>query len=283
MKREQPSVSTKLSRFTRKVVSLAKKAVGDGHQPPVQKGEGGYADWVIVGLHGLREYLGHPYRRLLDVLHEMPGIVAKFGLSVEELPDFTTVCTRKQNLEMRIWRVMLRLSAQLQETGEIQAIDATGFDRVAASRHYANRTNYRFRSVKTTALVDCDSSLILDIHCSMKQPHDTQIGWQVLQRNLHQVETLTADKGYDWDEFRRFLREEDVRPVIKHREFSSLDAAHNARIDDETYHRRSVVESVFASLRRRFDDTIRARTWFGQFREIVLKAAVKNIETAIKL
>ncbi|MFB6114501.1 MAG: IS5/IS1182 family transposase, partial [Halodesulfurarchaeum sp.] len=39
----------------------------------------------------------------------------------------------------------------------------------------------------------------------------------------------------------------------------------------------------FASLRRRFDDTIRARTWFGQFREIVLKAAVKNIEVAIKV
>ena len=78
---------TKLSCFARKVVSLAKKAVGDGQQPPVQKGEGGYADWVIVGLHRLREYLGHPYRRLLDVLHEMPGIVAEFDLAVAELPD----------------------------------------------------------------------------------------------------------------------------------------------------------------------------------------------------
>jgi len=117
----------------------------------------------------------------------------------------------------------------------------------------------------------------------MKQPHDTQIGWQVLKRNLHRVETLTADKGYDWTEFRKYLREEGVRPVIKYREFAPLDAAHNARIDDEIYHRRSVVESVFASLRRRFDDTIRARTWYGQFRELVLKAAVKNIEDAIKL
>ncbi|WP_135806916.1 IS5 family transposase [Halorussus marinus] len=276
-------MSTKLSRFTRKVVSLAKKAVGGDPDPAVEKGDGGYADWVIVGLHGLREYLGHPYRRLLDVLHEMPEIVAEFGLSVAELPDFTTVCTRKQALEMQIWRVLLRLSAQLQETGDVQAIDATGFDRISASQHYANRTNYTFSSVKTTALVDCQTSLILDIHCSMKQPHDTQIGWQVLKRNLHRVETITADKGYDWDEFRHNLREEGVRPVIKHREFSSLDAAHNARIDDETYHRRSVVESVFASLRRRFDDTIRARTWFGQFREIVLKAAVKNIEAAINL
>ena len=159
-------MSSKLSRFTSRVVSLAKKAVGGDPEPSVQKGEGGYADWVIVGLHGLREYLGHPYRRLIDVLHEMPGIVAKFNLSIAELPDFTTVCTRKQDLEMGIWRVLLRLSAQLQEIGDVQAIDATGFDRVAASQHYANRTNYAFRSVKTTALVDCSTSLILDIHCS---------------------------------------------------------------------------------------------------------------------
>jgi len=54
----------------------------------------------------------------------------------------------------------------------------------------------------------------------------------------------TADKGYNWSEFRHYLREAGVRPVIKHREFSSLDAAHNARIDDDTYHHRSVVESV---------------------------------------
>jgi len=141
-----------------------------------------------------------------------------------------------------------------------QAIDATGFDRRAASRRYAKRTNYTFTAVKTTVLVDCQTSKILDIHCSMERPHDTQIGEQVLTRNLDQVDTITADKGYDWDELRGKLREEDVRPVIKHREFSSLNAAHNARLDDETYHRRSVVESVIRSLKRRFGDTLRART-----------------------
>lgn len=81
----------------------------------------------------------------------------------------------------------------------------------------------------------------------MKQLHNTQIGWQVLKRNLHRAKTPTVDKGYDWIKFRKHLKEKGVRPVIKHREFSSLEAAHNARIDDDAYHRRSVVESVFAS------------------------------------
>lgn len=79
----------------------------------------------------------------------------------------------------------------------MQAIDATGFDRHSASCYYTNRTDYTFRSVKTTALVDCDTSIVLDIQCSMKQLHDTHVGRQVLTRNLDRLQTMTADKGYD--------------------------------------------------------------------------------------
>ena len=272
---------TQLARFTDRCVDLSQKAVVGEPAPPIQKGGGGYADWVIVALHCLREYLDHPYRRLLDVLAEMPNVVSKLGLSVDELPDFTTVCTRKQELKMRIWRVLLQVSASLHEFGEVQAIDATGFQRHKASRHYVIRVGYNFDDIKTTALVDCDSTAIIDVHFSMKQPHDTQIGRQVLTRNLDDLCTVVADKGYDWDALRHELRDAGVRPVIKHREFYALDKAHNARHDEDTYHRRSLVEAIFYALKRRFGETLRARTWFGQFRELVLKAAVRNIEQAV--
>lgn len=271
---------SRLSRFTDRLVALAKRAVSGDPDTAVKKGDGGYADWVIIVIHGLREYLDLPYRQLLDVLHEMHGIVEKMELKTDELPDFTTVCARKQQLKMVVWRTLLRFSSDFHDTGDVQAIDATGFNRHSASRHYANRTDYTFRSVKTTALVDCESRTVLDIHCSMKQPHDTHIGRQVLTRNLDRLQTITADKGYDWDDLRKELRDADVRPMIKHREFSPLDIAHNVRHDDDTYHRRSIVESVFFALKRRYGDTLRARTWFGQFRELVLKAAVRNIELA---
>ena len=202
----------------------------------------------------------------------MHDITEKMGFETNELPDFTTVCVRKQELKMEVWRTLLRLSADLHDTGEVQAIDATGFDRHSASRHYANRTDYTFRSVKTTALVDCETRTVQDVHCSMRQPHDTQVGQQVLTRNLDRIQTITADKGYDWDDLREELRGDDIRPVIKHREFSPLDMAHNARHDDDIYHQRSIVEAVFFALKQRYGDTLRARTWFGQFREFVLKS-----------
>lgn len=90
---------TKLARFTERSVALFQKAVGSTPAKPIKKGNGGYADWVIIALHGLREYLHLPYRRLLDVLSELPTIVDKVGLSVEELPDVTTLCARKQDLK----------------------------------------------------------------------------------------------------------------------------------------------------------------------------------------
>ena len=77
---------TKLARFTDRVVSLAQKAVVGEPDPAFEPGEGGYADWVIVAIHGLREYLDHTYRRLLDVLHEMHGIVDKLDLDISKLP-----------------------------------------------------------------------------------------------------------------------------------------------------------------------------------------------------
>lgn len=86
-------MSSRLSRFTDRLVTLSKRAVSGNPEPAVEKGNGGYADWVIVVIHGVREYLDLPYRRLLDVLHEMHDITEKMGFETNELPDFTTVCT----------------------------------------------------------------------------------------------------------------------------------------------------------------------------------------------
>jgi len=80
----------------------------------------------------------------------------------------------------------------------------------------------------------------------MKQPHDTQIGWQLLERNLDKVTILTADKGYDWWLFRQKLRAEGVKPVIKHRKFGWTGVVNNVLLDDTTYHHRSNIESTFS-------------------------------------
>ncbi len=122
---------SKLARFTDRCVALSQKAVGSDGTQPVKKGEGGYADWVIISLHGLREYLDLLYRRLLDILREMPDIVAKLDLSVEELPDFTTVCvglSEKSDLSRAMFgsvaeRISQETSGNVAIVRSVEAID----------------------------------------------------------------------------------------------------------------------------------------------------------------
>jgi IS5 family transposase len=177
--------------------------------------------------------------------------------------------------------VLLGLSAQLHEPSGHAANDATFFDRENASKHYCRRTNYSVQTLKATALVDTESNAILDVHCTMKKRHDTQLGWQVARRNAGDLTSLAADIGYDWMKFRENLHDEDVRPLIKHREFRPIDHAQKARIDGPRYCQRSMCEVVFSTIKRTLGDAVRARTWHGEFRELVLMCTIHDIKQSL--
>jgi len=272
---------SKISRFTSNVVQLAKNAVGEQGEVAAPEGGGGFAEYAVVSLHCLRVYLEKSYREALDLLSEMPQILGEIGLDAADLPDHSTLVKWFDRIKTALWRVLLRLSAQLHEPSGHAAIDATFFDRENASKHYCRRTNYRVQTLKATALVDTESQAILDVHCTTEKRHDTQLGWQVARRNAGDLASLAADKGYDWMELREKLREESVRPLIKHREFRPIDHAHNARIDGPRYRQRAMCETVFSTIKRTLGDAVRARTWYGEFRELVLMCTVHNIKQSL--
>jgi IS5 family transposase len=82
--------------------------------------------------------------------------------------------------------------------------------------------------------------------------------------------------------FRELLRSHGIRPLIKHRVFAAYDHAHNARIDDDLYHQRSLTETTNSSLKRSQGEALRARDWFRQFREIAIISGVYNVERAME-
>ena len=273
---------SEVSRFTERAVTLAQNAVGGRDESAAPDGGGGFADYAVVSLHCLRVYLEKSYRVALDLLSEMPQITGEIGLDTADLPDHSTLIKAFDRFTIEIWRVLLRLSAQLHDPSGHAAIDSTFFDRENASRHYCYRTDYRVQTLKATALVDTGTQAVLDVHCTMTKRHDTQIGEQVALRNAGDLLSLAADKGYDWMVLRENLREKGVRPLIKHRIFRPVDHAHNARIDGPQYRQRSMSESVFSTIKRTLGDAVRARTWYGQFREIVLMCAVHNMKGALE-
>jgi IS5 family transposase len=120
--------------------------------------------------------------------------------------------------------VLLRQSAKLHDPSKHGTIDATFYDRSAASRHYCQRTSYRVQKLKVTKLVDTDSQAILDVHCSTtREGSDADLAEQIARRNAGDLQSLAADKGYDKQALREGLRDLGVRPLIKHRIFAPYD------------------------------------------------------------
>jgi len=274
---------TKISRFTERCVSIAQRVTGERGESAAPDGGGGFADYAFVSIHCLRIYLDTSYRMTIDLLKEMPQITGEIGLDVADLPHPSTVCKAFDRIEMSVCRVLLRQSAQLHDPSKHAAIDATFYERSAASRHYCQRISYRVQKLKVTKLVDTDTQAVLDVHCSTnREGSDADLAEQIARRNAGDLRSLAADKGYDKQSLRESLRELDIRPLIKHRIFAPYDHAHNARIDEQRYNQRSMTETVNSAVKRSLGFAVRARSWFREFREIALMCVVYNIKRAVK-
>jgi len=130
--------------------------------------------------------------------------------------------------------------------------------------------------------VDVETLYITAIHCTTTKKHDAKIGPQVARRNAANLCSLATDWGYDSKAFRDELRGNGVRPLIRYRIYSSLNYAHNARMDSDRYHQRSMSETVFSLIKRTLGSAVRARSWNLELREMVLKATVYNLRRSVR-
>ncbi len=211
----------------------------------------------------------------------MPRI--RDALNLDSIPVPSTLCKAFARLEMAVWRVLLNVSLVDLPLNGVAGIDSYGFERAHASTHYTKRTNLTIQQLKTTLLVDTATNAVLDIHVTTTRKHDTQIAPQVVKRNAESVTVLTCDKGCDDQKLRRLARDCGIRPLIKHREFTSLHKAWNARLDSDLYHRRNMNEAVKAAIKQKFGAFVRSRRWWKQFRELVIKCVVYNLEQALTI
>ena len=104
-----------------------------------------------------------------------------------------------------------------------------------------------------------------------------------MKRNVQSISVLTGDKGYDDQKLRCLARDHNIRPLIKHREFTSLHKAWNARLGSNLYHSRNMNETVNAAIKQKFGDFVRSRRWWKQFRELVIKCIVHNLERSLAI
>lgn len=233
----------------------------------------------LIVLNLIRIKCDWTYRETREALILMPGV--QEALDLDTIPHHTTIQKAFDRLESRLWRLLLNKTIHGFDLSGHAGIDATGFERSVASRYYTQRTKVKLNALKTTILIDVESQIVLDCHLTTTRKHDTQIGPQLLKKHPD-LRSLVADKGYDTEDLRRPLRDRNIRPLIRHREFQSVDKAANQRMNDDDYNQRQKVETVFSVIKRKYGDRISSRQWYRQFREMIARMVVYNLDKFVK-
>ncbi len=187
----------------------------------------------------------------------MPRI--RSAINLTELPAPSTLCKAFDRLDMAVWRVLLNLSVSLLPTNGVVGIDASGFDRTHASKHYTKPAKLTIQQLKVTLLVDTRANAILNLHITTTRKHETQIAPSLINRNTAEIDVLLEDKGYDDQQIQAMARENSIRPLIKHREFSALQKAWNTRLETDPYGQRSQSKTVDSRLKRKYGAFVRSR------------------------
>ena len=251
----------------------------------------------------LKEFLRLDYRKLAALLADTADLRAVLGLKT--VPHFTTFqkasrrllrCERAQRMLDKTIRVAVT-QRRLGRRVKLAALDGTGLESHHASHYYVHRraqggktwqkTTYP-RFPKAGILCDCHSHLILAVVPGRGPGPDIQHFRTALDQALRRVRiaTLTADAGYDSEASHAYARGQcGVRSLIPARigrptakppsgYWRRQMAAHLAH---SRYGQRWQVETVNSMLKRLLGAALRARAYWSQCREILLRALTLNI------
>ena len=228
-----------------------------------------YTQWQLLTLLCVMKRYRLKYRELWEILHIMPNF-----LGLCKVPHWTTL----NKFFLRLKNNMLTILVELAACGSVieASIDASGYDRHYASKHYVRRCKMTFGDLKVTKIIDVNRLAVHRIHCTTTRMHDSRIILPLTRKTAAKLLSLYGDAGYDAKFIRDSLRSQRTRPVIKHRIFWNIDKAHNARM--KGYGKRSMSETVNSMMKRRYGDYVSSKAWNNQFKEMTLKCLVHNID-----
>jgi hypothetical protein len=242
-----------------------------------------YTNYQQIGLIIL---LMRSRKSLRDFVFELKESLWPKWLGLKELASKSSLNRWIKKFDLNKLRSLLAQTV-IDEKSAVMAIDATGFDSWARSRHYNKRLkefNVRKPHLpynKVDLLVDTDTKLIHDFVLRTKPRHDTLGAITIIKRFKQKDVLILADKGYDSEPLHELVANSGNLMYAPIRDFSVKrpKGRHRKRCEEkhELYGMRNIVESVNFSLKSRFR-SLRCKLHYMKKREFAWKVITYNLE-----
>ena len=280
----------KLIKFTQLFVKVVRKA--RIRLFSCRKSKHTYKQYQHIAVLGLMKYLRTDYRGIIERLHCMPEVMKAIGLY--QLPHYTTIHKFLQRFSRYRFDRILSYSVDLFKNGNSSsytiAIDGTGYSTNRSSSYYSMRTNRkesRKDIVQSIAVVDTDRLFIATQHSCIKWGHENTFFKPLIYRASKRLDVryVLGDKAYDSELNHEWVSNaigaRSIIPVKRGWKNGTVTGYYRNRLakrfDNKIYHRRSLVETVFSMVKRRFGSTLQSRTHTQQNKEVGLLCVVYNV------
>jgi transposase len=252
----------------------------------------------------LKEFMRLDYRKLSALLEDAPALAA--AIDLKQVPHFSTFQKAAARLlvSRRVGRLLdetIRVAMRhrvMKKRVLLAAIDGTGFETRHISGYFVRR---RDRACKTgyqtttytrypyaNLVCDCQSHMVLAVVTGRGPGPDDPYFRPALKQAARRskVVTMLADAGFDSESAHVFAREQcgmrTIIPATRGRPTKKRLRGHwrnrmQTHFDRQTYGQRWQVETVNSMINRAMDSALRARTYWSQSRELVLRVLTHNI------
>jgi hypothetical protein len=262
----------------------------------------------LVACLVLKEFLRLDYRGFAAHLDDHPDLAALIGLKA--VPHYTTFQKAAARLlkaepARKVFDAVLDLALKAKARRRrvrLAAVDGTGLESRHVSRYYVKRRSRTGVATQETSyaryptvvlVVDCRSHMVLAAAPGRGPASDLVHFREALRQAARRarIGTLLADADFDAEWVHEEVRALGIRTLIPPERGRPSDRPPagrwrrrmRQRFDRKKYGQRWQVETVNSMIKRLLGSALRARGYWSQCREIVLRVITHNVMIVIRV
>ena len=195
-------------------------------------------------------------------------------------PTYSALCKCRKKIPIFIWNSLLKLTAGINHNSV--AVDSTGFSRTNPSFHFIKRINCKNpvkRYAKLSAFFDLPTRKFTALKVRVKPRHDIK-DINYLLNQSSPTEKLFGDSAYDAESLHEKCFELKIQSLIKPRvnvERGFYRRKQMKNYSEKLYHQRSLIESGFGSLKRKYGGNVLGKSFKSINSEIYCKTISHNL------